>query len=110
MSLHPIEEVLSPLGNPVARMRYVGDAPTYIVYSLLGQTGQLYAEGNEAETAVSYAVSIFSPGSSPALMTAAKAALEAAGWIAEVDMEYYDFETDRYQATLTVRKEGGIYG
>ena len=57
-----IYEALSSLGVPVCHPPYKGAEETYITYQLLGQSGQLYAEGGEAETGVQYAVSIFAEG------------------------------------------------
>ena len=39
-----------------------------------------------------------------------KAALEAAGYIATVDMETYDKETGRTQIALIAETEGAAYG
>ena len=47
-----IYEALSSLGVPVCHPPYKGAEETYITYQLLGQSGQLYAEGGEAETGV----------------------------------------------------------
>ena len=95
---------------PVAAVRYDGRAPSYVVYSLLGQTGEIYAEAAEAATGVAFALDCFSPGRSAALMLAVKAALEAAGWIVTVDMEYYSHDADRFQSSLTASHEGALYG
>lgn len=95
---------------PCAAVRYAGTAPSYVVYSLLGQSGAIYAEGAEAATGVSFAVDCYSPGRSSALMLAVKAALEGAGWIVTVDMEHYDHESDRFQSSMIAVIEGGVYG
>ena len=47
-----IYEALSSLGVPVCHPPYKGAEETYITYQLLGQSGQFYAEGGEAETGV----------------------------------------------------------
>lgn len=94
---------------PCAAVRYDGTAPSYVLYSLLGQTGEIYAEGREAETGVGYAVDCYSPGRSPALMIAVKVALEAAGYVVTVELEHYDHESDRFQSSLTAILEGAVY-
>ena len=98
------------LAIPCAAVRYDGQAPSYVVCTLLGQLGEIYADGQEAATGVSYAVDCYSPGRSSALMLAVKAALEAAGWIVTVDMEHYDHDTDRFQSSLVAQIEGAEYG
>lgn len=105
-----IPEALAGIGLPCIHPPYRGKNPAYITYSLLGQTGQIYAEGREAETGVMYAVDIFSPGYSAQLLLDVKAALEEAGYIATVEMENYDHDTDRHQMSLTAVIEGAEYG
>ena len=115
MSFPAIDAALAGLtvgGYPVpcAAVRYDGKAPSYVVYSLLGQVGEIYAEAAEAATGVSFALDCYSPGRSTALMLAVKAALEAAGWIVTVEMEHYDHDVDRFQTSLTASIEGALYG
>lgn len=105
-----IAEALESSEVPVFRVPYTGSAPAYITYQLLGQTGQIYAEGREAATGVSYAVNIWSPGYSAVLMLNTKALLEAAGYIVTVDMENYDHDMDIHQSTLVASIEGSVYG
>ena len=105
-----IYEALADLGVPVCHPPYKGAEETYIAYQLLGQSGQIYAEGGEAETGVQYAVSIFADRFDAGLLTRAKAALEAAGYIVTVDMETYDKETGRTQIALIAETEGAEYG
>ena len=100
-----IYEALADLGVPVCHPPYKGGEETYITYQLLGQSGQLYAE-----TGVQYAVSIFAEGFAAGLLKRVKAALEAAGYIATVDMETYDKETGRTQIALIAETEGAAYG
>ena len=105
-----IYEALSSLGVPVCHPPYKGAEKTYITYQLLGQSGQIYAEGGEAETGVQYAVSIFAEGFAAELLKRVKAALETAGYITTIDMETYDKETGRTQIALIAEKEGAEYG
>lgn len=105
-----IYEALKDMPVPVCHTPYKGAETTYITYQLLGQSGQLYAEGGEAETAVQYAVSIFAEGFAAGLLRSAKTALEAAGYIATVEMESYDKETGRTQIALIAETEGAEYG
>lgn len=105
-----IYEALADLGVPVCHPPYKGAEETYITYQLLGQSGQIYAEGSEAETGVQYAVSIFAGGFAARLLRSVKTALEAAGYIATVDMETYDKETGRTQIAIIAETEGAEYG
>lgn len=105
-----IYEALDGIGVPVCHPPYKGAEETYVTYQLLGQSGQLYAEGREAETAVQYAVSIFAGGFAAQLVRSVKTALERAGYIVSVDMESYDKETGRTQIALVAETEGAVYG
>ena len=49
-------------------------------------------------------------GFAAGLLKRVKAALEAAGYIATVDMETYDKETGRTQIALIAETEGAAYG
>lgn len=105
-----IYEALAGLNVPVCHPPYKGDSETYVTYQLLGQTGQIYAEGSEAETAMSYAVSVFSDTANLTLAQEVKAALEAAGYVATIDMETYNAETGRVQVAIVAETEGAVYG
>lgn len=105
-----IYEALADLGVPVCHPPYKGAEETYITYQLLGQSGQIYAEGREAETGAAFAVSIFATGFAEDLLRRTKAALESAGYIVTVDMESYDKDTGRTQIALVAETEGAVYG
>lgn len=105
-----IYEALAGINVPVCHPPYRGASTTYITYQLLGQVGQLYAEGCEAETGVQYAVSLFAEGFVADLLAQVKAALEAGGYIVSVDMEMYDADTGRTQVALLAECEGAEYG
>lgn len=105
-----IYEALAGIGVPVCHPPYKGAEETYITYQLLGQTGQIYAEGREAETGAAYAVSIFAEGFAADLFRRTKAAMERAGYIVTVDMESYDKDTGRTQIALVAETEGAVYG
>ena len=55
----PIAEALADIGAPVSPVPYRGSEDAFVTYQCIGQTGQIYAEGVEAETGVAYAVDIF---------------------------------------------------
>ena len=105
-----IYEALADLGVPVCHPPYKGGEETYITYQLLGQSGQIYAEGGEAETGVQYAVSIYAEGFAAGPLKREKTKQKAAGYIATVDMETYDKETGRTQIALIAETEGAAYG
>lgn len=105
-----IPQALRDIGCPVCHPPYMGGESTYIIYQLLGQENTLYAEGGERETAVSYAVSLYTEEPYVPLMLAVKGALERAGYIVTVEMEFYDKEAKRRQVSLIASIEGAEYG
>jgi len=110
-----IDEALSGLKDnglpvPCCHTPYLGDAEVYVTFQLLPQRATLYAEGREAETSVQYAVSIFRPRYSAALLREVKRLLEQAGYIATVEAEFYDRDTRRNQTTIIATIEGDAYG
>lgn len=110
----PILEALERIGYPVTHPPYIGNAPKYITYNLLGQLGQIYAEGVEAETGVYWAVDYFAAAldglDHQADIRAIKTALEAAGWIVTVQQEIYDAADSRYHVAMTAYAVGELYG
>lgn len=105
-----IAQALLPTGLPCCHPPYTGDADAYVTYSLLGQTGMLYAEGSEAETAVSYVVNLYTSAPYVALLRQVKAALEAAGYIVTVETEYYEDAIKKRHIVMTAEIQGDVYG
>lgn len=106
-----IAEALAALPYPCCHPPYRGGADKYITYQLLGQSGVLYAEGCEAETAVGYMVHLWCAGSGVYdLLRQVKPLLEAAGYIVTVDVEIYEKEARLHRIVLTANTEGAVYG
>ena len=82
-----IEDALRPTGLPVSGLPYEGRADTYVTYQLIGQLSTIYAEGREAATAVQHSVDLWTGVSYQNDLRRIKAALEAAGYIVQVETE-----------------------
>jgi len=110
----PINEALAGLGLPVTHPPYIGNEPKYITYNLLGQMGQIYGEGKEAETGVYWALDYFAAAldgeSHQADILAIKAAMEEADWIVVIQQEIYDPTDSRYHVAMTAYAVGELYG
>lgn len=107
-----ISEALKNIGMPEGPPPYRGNAVRYVTWQLIGQVGTLYAEGAEAETGVSYSVDVYAEtraGCVTAMLTV-KAALAAAGWLAQAETEYWEKDIDRYHIVLTAQAVGAEYG
>lgn len=105
-----IPDALRDLPYPVCHPPYRGGESRYITYQLTGQSGVLYAEGREAETAVRYMVDLWGAHDAVyAMLREIKPALEAAGYIVTVDAEFYDNESRLHRIVLDVQREGAEY-
>jgi len=105
-----IAQALAGIGVPVCHPPYLGAARRYVTCQLTGQSGILYAEGREAETAVRYMVSLYGERDAVfALLREVKPALEAAGYIVTVDTEFYDNEARLHRIVLDAVREGSEY-
>ena len=105
-----IQEALNDIGVPVSALPYTGRADIYVTYQLIGQSAPIYAEGREAATAVTYAVDIWTGVSYLDTLRRVKAALEAAGYIARVDMQIFEDKVGRTHVMLTATTAGAVYG
>lgn len=105
-----IAEALADIGIDVCHPPYRGKHDTYITYQLIGQDGQIYANGKEAETGVSYSVDLYGSFFNPTTLTNIKSALEAAGYSVVVEMEYYDSQKDKNQISMIATVVGAEYG
>ena len=106
-----IPDALAGLGCPVCHPPYRGGESRYVTYQLLGQASMLYAEGKEQETSVQYAVNTYAPEADAlALALQVKAALEDAGYIVQIDIEFYESAVRLHRFVLTAAIEGSVYG
>lgn len=108
MSLKTLLE--SSVNVPVKRPDYKGDAPQYITYHMLGQTGTIYAESTEAETGTEFWISIWSKTDYTQLLHDVKWALLAARWRATVEAEYFDSDSGYFRVILDVACIGERFG
>lgn len=105
-----IAEALAPTGIGCSRPPYPYKHDVYVTYTMLGQSGMLYAEGTEQETAVTYVVNLYVRGSFIEPMRRVKAALVAAGYIVTIETEYYEDAIDMRHIVMTAEIQGDVYG
>ena len=105
-----IYNALAALKLPVTHPPYNGETNEYITYQLITQSTTLYAEGNEAETSVLYAVDYYTKTVPfEAKLLEIKRLLQAAGWTCTVNAEDYEPDTGLYHIPMTATHIGGIY-
>lgn len=108
-----ITDALAPLGLPVCHPPYSGGARKFVTYQSMGQTGTIYAEGEEAETASSFAVDLYTDGGASendALIKRIKALLREAGYICTVGPEIREKDTGLRHYPLTAETVEELYG
>ena len=108
MSIRTVLE--SALDVPVKRPDYKGDAPQYVTYQLLGQTGTIYAESTEAETGTEFVVNIWSKTDYTGLLTALKHTLLDARYRVDVQAEYFDRDSGYYRVVIETACIGENFG
>lgn len=108
MSIRTLLE--SAVDVPVKRPDYKGDAPQYVTYQLLGQTGTIYAESTEAETGTEFTVSLWSKTDYTGLLHDLKWALLNNRYRASVQEEYFDRESGYYRVIIETACIGESYG
>ena len=101
-----IEDALRPTGLPVSGLPYEGRADTYVRYQLIGQRSTIFAEGREAATAVQRSVDLWTGVDYRNDLRSIKTALEAAGYIVQVETEDYDADIGRTHVMMTATMEG----
>lgn len=105
-----IAEILDGVDYPVCHPPYRGSESRYITYQLIGQTGVLYAEGQEAETGVRHMITLWGSHSDVYIMLVdVKRRLETAGCSVVVDAEFYDDDARLHRIVLDVVREGSAY-
>lgn len=95
---------------PVKRPDYKGDAPQYVTYQLLGQTGTIYAESTEAETGTEFIVNIWSKVDYVSLLTDVKRTLLQNRYRVDVQAEYFDKESGYYRVIIETACIGAQFG
>ena len=106
-----INSALAALKLPITHPPYKGEADEYVTYQLITQSTTLYAEGNEAETSVLYAVDYYTKTAPFAeKLLEIKRLLQTAGWTCIVNAEDYEPDTGLYHIPMTATRVGGIYG
>ena len=96
-----INSTLASLGVPVERLRFTGEADTYITFQLLNGQEAEHADDEEIAYEHYYRGDIFSKGNYLTLLQQMKKALKAAGFYGiTVNAEMYENDTALYHVSL----------
>ena len=92
---------------PCAHLHYNGKARTYIVWSIISNSGELYADDELLYSAVTVDIDVFSAGNYIDVITEIKRTMKEKEWIwLEDSADMYEEDTALYHKTLTFTKEG----
>ena len=92
---------------PFAHLRYKGNERTYVVWSIIGILGEIYADDELLYSAVTVDIDVYSEGNYVDVITEIKRIMNDNEWIwVEDSAEMYEEDTELYHKTITFAKEG----
>lgn len=95
-----VNEALTQVGVPFARLKYSGKAPTYIEYYEYLETGETFAEDDEELTAHYISVNLFSPVDYTETVKKIKEKMKAKGFIRLQEFELFDEVNKSFSRTI----------
>jgi hypothetical protein len=101
MSLNSmIIDVLSPIGVPVDFQKYIGEESTYITFLLYDESGFLFADDTEQETAYYVQIDVWSKNDYTDLVDQVKSILSNAGFAKTSAVDLYEQDTKIYHKAM----------
>ena len=92
---------------PCAHLRYKGKARTFVVWSIIGNSAEVYADDELLYSAVTVDVNVYSEGNYVDVITEIKKIMKENEWIwVEDNAEMFEEDTELYHKTITFTKEG----
>lgn len=105
-----IIDTLTPLGYPVAKMRYNQRADTYIVFTEYNQAPRMKADDEEIITKYFYQVDVFSKTDFTDLVNDVRKELNKVGFKRMFESETYDEDMNMYRSIMRFNFENNIEG
>ena len=94
---------------PVAHLKYKGNSRTYVIWGIISEKGELYADDEPVASSVLVDVDVYSDGNYIKTITEIKKLMKNNDWMwVEDSQEMFDEDTGLYHKTLTFTKEGEI--
>lgn len=92
---------------PTAHIRYKGDSRKYVVWSIISDSGEVYADDELLYSAISVDVDVYSESNYIDVVKEIKKIMKENEWIwVEDSAEMYEEDTALYHKTITFGKEG----
>ena len=95
-----IISTLAPTEIPVAFLKYIGGATTYITFFEYNQQGKLFADDVEQHTRHSLQVDIWSKGDYVSLVKQVKDLLKPIGFRRNFETEFYEDDTKTFRKVM----------
>lgn len=100
--MRPIHQVLAPLGLPVCHPPYAGNAPQFIVFTLINNAYNDWASGQAFEEETVYSVDFFTKLPYEEVASQIKALLRAEGYVVAEGPEIYEADTRYHHVSFDV--------
>lgn len=95
-----IIETLKPLNIPIARLKYIGNAETYIVFQEYLEQGEGFSDDGEEITGRYIQINIFSKTDYTSLVNNVKTSLIGVGFMRTSEYEIYENDTGFYNKII----------
>lgn len=95
-----IIDTLKSLNVPTAFLKYTGSSTTYIVFFVLNEQGELFADNDEISTQYNIQIDIYSKSDYTTLVASVKNALKAVGFKRTYAIDIYENDTNLYHKSL----------
>ena len=96
-----LQTTLAALGDPVERLRFTGEADTYITWQTITGSETAFADDDNEEYEHYYRVDLFSKHNYVEKLVELRKALKAAGFYGtQITAEQYERDTALYHASL----------
>jgi hypothetical protein len=99
-----LKQTLEALGVPVVRLKYDGQAKTFITYQLVVGRATHFTDAESAAEEFTYRVDIYSKSDYIALMRRVKTALKSVGFFGIVfDPEVFESDTGYFHVPVEIK-------
>ena len=88
-----LSDILKPTGAPVNKLKYTGNATTYITYFIYNEQGEAFAENAEKDTSYFIQVDIWTKDEFEDLFKQVLPLMTAAGYYRSYAHELYESDT-----------------
>lgn len=94
---------------PVAHLRYVGSATTFVTWTIISERPSLTANDEDLYSVVTVDIDVYSKGNYLGIISEVKKIMKQNSWLwTEDSSEMYEDDTELYHKTITFAKERSL--